>query len=95
MIDRVGGFDPSLRFSEDHDWFLRARELGLSIRILDEVTLLYLLHDRNMTRERAATDMLTTRVLKQSLDRRRRMHGQAAELPRWRANDDRYRPTDA
>jgi glycosyltransferase involved in cell wall biosynthesis len=90
-FDRVGGFDPSLRFSEDHDWFLRARELGLTIRILDHVTLLYLLHDKNMTRERPATDMSITTVLKQSLDRRRRLMGRADELPRWRAHDDRYR----
>ena len=49
-FEAVGVFDDTLRFSEDVDWFFRARELGVKIRILPEVTLLYRLHAGNMTR---------------------------------------------
>jgi len=81
-FERVGGFDEELRFSEDHDWFLRARELGLMMRILPEVTLVYRLHGRNMTRMRTTLDVGMTKVIKKSLDRRRRM-AQPVELGRW------------
>jgi glycosyltransferase involved in cell wall biosynthesis len=90
-FERLGGFDESLRFSEDHDFFLRAREVGLRMRVLDHVTLIYQLHDQNMTRGRKAVEMSLTTVLKRSLDRRRAAHGTAAELPAWRESDDRYR----
>jgi glycosyltransferase involved in cell wall biosynthesis len=93
-FDRVGGFDETLRFSEDHDWFLRAREAGLRIRILDRVTLLYQLHDRNMTRGRGPDQVMLAEVLKRSLDRRRRRTGVAGDLPRWSSYDDRIRDRD-
>lgn len=90
VFERVGGFDESLRFSEDHDWFLRAREIGVPMRILDQVTLLYHLHDANMTREVPIEEMRLTTVLKRSLDRRRST-GEPGNLARWRSFDDRYR----
>ena len=90
-FDRVGGFDESLRFSEDVDWFMRAREAGLGIAIVPDVTLIYRLHGTNMTREMTPADLSLTAVLKKSLDRRRAMAGGAAapELDAWRANDER------
>jgi glycosyltransferase involved in cell wall biosynthesis len=81
-FERVGGFDEELRFSEDHDWFLCAREVALNMRILPEVTLVYRLHDQNMTRLRTTHDFGMTQVLKKSLDRRRAM-GDSVELGRW------------
>jgi glycosyltransferase involved in cell wall biosynthesis len=88
-FERVGGFDETLRFSEDHDWFLRAREAGLRIRILDEVTLLYRLHDANMTRGVDPVEMSLTRVIKMSLDRRRSAGRAGADLGDWREFDER------
>ena len=41
VFDVVGLFDPSLRFSEDVDWFNRARELGVSIAVDERVGLFY------------------------------------------------------
>ena len=52
VFDALGGFAPSLRFSEDQDWLRRAREAGRQLMILEEVTLLYRLHGGNMTRGR-------------------------------------------
>lgn len=88
-FDTAGWFDESLRFSEDHDWFLRARETGLRLVILDEVTLVYRLHGENMTRGKSLTDMLLVRALKMSLDRRRASGRAELDLSAWREFDER------
>lgn len=88
-FDRLGHFDERLRHSEDIDWFLRAREAELRMTILPEVTLVYRLHDTNMTLDPEhvrSSYMLTT--LKQSLDRRRAA-GISGDLPAWRTFDER------
>lgn len=84
-FDRVGTFDESLRFSEDHDWFLRARELGVAITVLPDVTLIYRIHSTNMTLGRTINDVALTQILKRSLDRRRAA-GTLDDLGHW---DDR------
>jgi glycosyltransferase involved in cell wall biosynthesis len=83
VFDRIGLFDESLRFSEDQDWFLRAREAGARIAVLAEVTLLYRLHAGNMTRGKSARELALARVLKRSLDRRRTTARKADSLPHW------------
>ena len=67
----LGLFDESLQYSEDHDWFLRAREAELCITIIPEVTLIYRLHEGNMTRDLSVQELALAGVLKRSLDRRR------------------------
>jgi GT2 family glycosyltransferase len=72
---KVGLFDPALRYGEDLDWFMRARERKVSIVVLDQVFLLYRRHQSNMTQ---GTDLITlnvAKVLKKSLDRRRSQNG--------------------
>ena len=88
-FDRVGLLDETLRISEDFDWFLRAREAGLKIVVLYEVTLLYRLHESNMTRELTARELMLTRVLHDSLARRRQKSGTAQALPTWSSLDDK------
>ena len=73
VFDRVGVFDPELIYSEDADWFLRARELGVSIAVMDQVVLFYRLHEKNMTRGKTPEENGFLRVLKSSLDRRRNL----------------------
>jgi glycosyltransferase involved in cell wall biosynthesis len=89
VFDRVGLFDESLRFSEDQDWFLRARELGIGIAVLGEVTLRYRLHAGNMTRGKSGRELALTSVLKRSLDRRRASARTADSLPHWSTLRDR------
>ena len=89
VFDVVGLLDETLRISEDFDWFLRAREAGLKIVILREVTLLYRLHESNMTRELKARDLMLTRVLHDSLARRRQKSGKAEELATWSSLDEK------
>ena len=82
VFDKVGFFDEDLRCSEDHDWFLRAREQNISIISIPRVTLLYRQHRKNMTLREVAQGYQLPRVLKKSLDRRRsRNDGMAASLP--------------
>jgi glycosyltransferase involved in cell wall biosynthesis len=88
-FERVGDFDPELRYSEDHDWMLRAREAGLRIAIMDEITLVYRMHAGNMTRDKGLADVSMARVLKKSIDRRRAAAGdaRARPLPKWSGYD--------
>lgn len=82
VFEQVGGFDESLRFGEDTDWFMRAREQRVPIVLDKGVALLYRRHERNMTRGKDAKELHVVTVLKRSLDRRRRQgDGAAAPLP--------------
>jgi glycosyltransferase involved in cell wall biosynthesis len=80
-FNAVGRFDESLRFGEDVDWFFRARELGVSIGISNEVTRLYRIHENNMTADTHSSDRHFLAALKKSLDRRRVQSGVATDLP--------------
>lgn len=82
VFERVGGFDETLRYGEDGDWFMRAREAGVPIVVLDDVTLFYRRHEHNMTRGKSLKELRVVDVLKRSLDRRRReRRGDAISLP--------------
>ncbi len=85
-FERAGNFDSSLQFCEDVDWFLRARELRLRMRILRPVTLIYRLHDHNMTRKKERSNQFLPVALKRSIERRRAMG--AAPLDRWFSYDE-------
>ena len=81
VFERVGLFDETMRYSEDVDWFMRAREHGASIVTIDAVTLLYRQHEQNMTRGKSTAELNVLKALKRSLDRRREQSGIAAALP--------------
>ena len=87
-FEHIGTFEVGLRFSEDVDWFLRAREAGLRMVILPDVTLVYRLHDSNMTREVDSMTSSLPEVLKRSLERRRAA-GNDRDLEPWKAMDER------
>lgn len=68
---KVGLFDPTLRYGEDSDWFMRARELNVGIKKLEDITLIVRRHGNNMTRGKSPAELNQLRVLKKSLDRMR------------------------
>lgn len=70
-FERVGDFDTTRRLGDFIDWFLRAREAGLSSEMLSEVLLRRRIHEANtVTREKQSqTDYV--KIAKASLDRRR------------------------
>jgi glycosyltransferase involved in cell wall biosynthesis len=82
-FDRVGLVEESQRFGEDLDWFFRAVELGLRVRVIPEVAQYYRRHDRNMTNDHSASMRFFVRALKRSLDRRRRAGARALPMPDW------------
>jgi hypothetical protein len=70
-FERVGLFDPNLKFGEDADWFTRAKEAALQIERLEQVTLIVRRHAANMTRGKSLVELNALRVLKLAIDRRR------------------------
>jgi glycosyltransferase involved in cell wall biosynthesis len=81
VFDRVGLFDETMRYSEDVDWFMRAREGSAVIITIDAVTLFYRQHEQNMTRGKSTSELNVLKALKRSLDRRREHTGFASALP--------------
>jgi len=65
----VGLFDPTLNFGEDVDWMNRAKELGVNIRVIEEVVLSYQRHDGNMTRGKNIVEMGLFGWIKKRADR--------------------------
>jgi len=90
VFDRVGMFDESLLHWEDHDWFLRARELDVSITILKEITLYYRVHAQNMSHNENLGKKYMFKALKKSLDRRRKQEN-IRKLSNWFEFDELWR----
>jgi glycosyltransferase involved in cell wall biosynthesis len=89
IFDEVGYFDEEMRFNEDMDWFFRALEQDVSMVIIKEVTLIYRLHQDNLTRGRGNKHQGLFKTLKKSLDRRRSRDGdQVQPLKRWSDFDE-------
>jgi glycosyltransferase involved in cell wall biosynthesis len=71
VFEEVGFFDETLRFSEDHDLFLRIREAGLRIYPWNNVSLYYRIHETNMTLNKQLSELQLFQVIQKSLARRR------------------------
>lgn len=67
----VGLFDETLKFAEDSDWYTRARDQGIKVNRLEQVTLFVRRHGQNMTQSATRAELSPLRMLKKSLDRRR------------------------
>lgn len=81
VFDTVGRFDPTQRYCDDWDWYMRVRELGVGMKIHEDVVHYYRRHDRNMTNNVELGNQHTLQMLKKSLERRRKQHGSAESLP--------------
>jgi glycosyltransferase involved in cell wall biosynthesis len=83
VFDKVGFFDETLRHCDDWDWFMRAKELGISMIVHEEVTRFYRRHGNNITNQIELGNHYMLRMLKQSLNRRRtKEDGPVTELPK-------------
>ncbi|MFM6154725.1 MAG: glycosyltransferase family 2 protein [Cuspidothrix sp.] len=87
VFEKVGLFDENLHYSEDVDWFNRARECNISILQHQEVVLFYRQHENNMTKNKIANDLNILKVLRKSLDRRRKNDGLVTQLPKFSVVD--------
>ena len=70
VLEELGGFDPSYRYAEDRDLFIRMREHGVGIAVLPEVVLHKRLHGANMTMNAPTTHPML-RSLREKLERER------------------------
>jgi glycosyltransferase involved in cell wall biosynthesis len=57
-FDRVGRFDTRFVLASDHDWFVRASDLGVRLGRLGETLLLRRVHDENESRRGSTREML-------------------------------------
>jgi len=86
VFDRVGMLDEALRISHDQDWFLRAREVNVSMVILKETTLIYRIHNNNLTQDFTFQKSQLGAVIKKSLERRRKLG--LGKLGQWSDYDE-------
>lgn len=83
VFDKVGSFDEKLKFSEDYDWFFRAKEIGIEIALKEETTLFHRRHKKNITNKSDQQNYQLPQIIKKSLNRRRTgKYGAAKNLPR-------------
>lgn len=75
VLEELGGFDPTYLYAEDRDLFVRMREHGVKIDVLEDVVLHKRLHGSNMTLNPPETHPLL-RSLKEKLDRERTAPGE-------------------
>jgi glycosyltransferase involved in cell wall biosynthesis len=70
-FDTIGWFDTDFRTAEDVDWYARAKDLGVPMRVLPEVFLEKRVHDHNvsMAGERNMPHLMA--ALQRSIERRR------------------------
>lgn len=81
VFEKVGNFDASQIHSEDVDWFMHARELGVAMVVLEEVTLLYRKHGDNLTGDRQENLKGFLHALHKSIRRRHQPGEDTAALP--------------
>ena len=77
VLQAMGGFDPSFRYAEDRDLFIRLREHGVEIAVLPNIVLQKRLHGSNMTMNAPTTHPML-RSLREKLERERHRSGSDA-----------------
>ena len=81
LLRDVGGFDPSFRFAEDRDLFVRLRERGVRIEVIPEVLLYRRFHGENMNFRMRPDKHPLLRSLKAKIDRERAARGEGQAAP--------------
>lgn len=72
VFDRIGMFREDLWFADATDWFIRFREAGLALELIEEVLVLHRMHASNLTRRRSeASKAEFARVVAAALHRKR------------------------
>ena len=71
VFDQIGVFDERMRHAEDTDWFLRVRDSGIAVSIIDDVTLRRRIHGSNLTHNSDAQRRAFFEVLSRRMSRRR------------------------
>lgn len=70
LIDRVGGFDESLRYGEDSDYYARLCEAGMRLGLSDVCSLIYRRHAGNATNQMPDHGERALALVRRRLERR-------------------------
>lgn len=70
-LDRVGGFNPTLRLGEDVDWLWRALEQAVPIVVHRDLVVYYRRHSSNITADADRTQQSVPGLIRMSIQRRR------------------------
>jgi len=73
MFESVGKFNPTYLQGEDTEWFFRVCELRIPVKRLTETVLLRRIHDSNISHDQSTVMHRKLRMLKESIDRKRRI----------------------
>lgn len=76
VFKHVGEFDPSYSLGTDFDWFIRAKDLGISIVILSDVLMHRRIHDSNLSFQGQARRKSLLRIFKASIARQRKQRAE-------------------
>jgi glycosyltransferase involved in cell wall biosynthesis len=71
VFEKIGNFEEGLRFHEDTDFWLRAREKGIQILIQRKIALIYRIHGHNLTTGKDVESTGFLSILWKSINRRR------------------------
>lgn len=71
VFARVGGFDPTMRFGEDMDWFIRLREQQVVIEQSPALALLYRVRPGSMTYNKTLPEVGMFDIVRRMQQRRR------------------------
>lgn len=80
LFEKIGYFEPTLLL-DDVDWFLRARDAGVGIIKLDEITLKYRRHPESLTASKTWMELGLGKVLRRALQRRQSASVSATKNP--------------
>jgi len=79
VFDRVGLFDTSFAVAEDTDWFARAKDAGVTMKVLPDILVRKRVHENNSSLNTANINHLLLRALRSSIDRKAQKTHQGPE----------------
>ena len=91
LFEKVGYFNTSLRHGHAHEWFLRAAEQDAVTELLPDVLVYRRFHRTNYSRQVSTSLDDHLRIVKASLDRRRRQNPAGAQAYKFPASDKVWR----
>ena len=71
VFDRIGLFDESMRVAEDTEFVMRARQRGITFKLVDQLALIYRLHGESLSQDIGQNQSAALEMMR-SLSLRRR-----------------------
>ena len=71
VFTRVGGFNPDYEVGSDFEWFTRAKDAGVQIKIMEEVLVQRRVHRENISSQMGMRKQNLLKMFKESIDRQR------------------------